>query len=84
MSYLFYNWKFVAVDFLYTFYPQPSFLPLATTNLFSVSMSSGLFVHLFLDTTYDICLSLFDLFHLAQYPQSPLLLMARFPFFMAE
>ena len=38
MSYLFYNWKLVAFDYLYPFPPQtPS---LATTNLFPVSLSS--------------------------------------------
>ena len=53
---LFYNWKFVPFDHLHSFHSTPSPLPLVTTNVFSVSMSS--FFHLFfvclfvLDSTY--------------------------------
>ena len=47
-TYLSYNWKLVPFDHLA---PFTCYLPLTTTKLFSVSMSS-IFVHCFLDSTY--------------------------------
>ena len=38
MTHLFYNWNFVHFDLLHEFHPPPTLL-LATTNLFSISMS---------------------------------------------
>ena len=46
-TYLSYNWKLVPVDHLA---PFTCYLPLTTTKVFSVSMSS-IFVHCFLDST---------------------------------
>ena len=54
MMYLFYNWKFITFDHLYPFLPSTSpihpltALPLATSSLFSVSMSSVLLGFCFL------------------------------------
>lgn len=47
MTYLFYSWKFLPFEPLHPFYSHP--LSLATTNLFSISMSQVL---IFLDSTW--------------------------------
>ena len=65
MIYLFYNWEFVYFDPLHYFsHPLP--LPLATTNLFSVSMSLFSAPHI---NKIIWCLFFSDLLHLAYCPQ---------------
>lgn len=69
MTYLFYYWKFVV--YLNHFAPWPTApFPGATTNLFYVFMSLGLFLFClfhFLDFTYkwNHVVFVFDLFYLA-------------------
>ena len=57
MTHLFYNWNFVHFDLLHEFHP-PSTLLLATTNLFSVSMSSGGWDSFLFWVFFSVCLFL--------------------------
>ena len=61
MTYLFYNWKFISFDFLHSFLPNSHHPPLATTSLFSASMSL-FFFFLLLDSTYKLDHTVFVFF----------------------